>query len=293
MIIVTGATGLLGHAIVEQLLARVPANQVGVSVRDPLKCVDLEKIGVRVRRGDFQDPESLHNSFEDAHQLLIVSSNARATGGDPIAQHQAAIEVAKSAGVSRIFYTSHMAASFNSAFSPMRDHAATEEMLKGSGIAWTGLRNGFYASSGVMLMGDAMKTGMLSAPADGKVSWTAHGDLAEAAAILLTRDEKLDGPTPPLTECTALDLNDLAVIASDLWGKSITRKAISDDEFKVKMIERGAPAASLEIMLSLYTASRKNEFSTTDPFLEQLLGRKPTSIREIILTLGNAQNVNG
>ena len=59
---------------------------------------------------------------------------------------------------------------------------ATEEMLGASGVAWTSLRNGFYASSAVYLIGDAAKTGTIKAPVDGKVAWTDHDDLAAAAA---------------------------------------------------------------------------------------------------------------
>ena len=66
MIIVTGATGQLGHAIVENLVTRVPADQVGVSVRDPKKAADLEALGVRVRQGDFNDPGGLGHAFEGA-----------------------------------------------------------------------------------------------------------------------------------------------------------------------------------------------------------------------------------
>jgi len=47
-------------------------------------------------------------------------------------------------------------------------------------MAWTALRQGLYATSGIMLMGDALETGVLEAPAGGKVAWTAHADLAEA-----------------------------------------------------------------------------------------------------------------
>ena len=50
MIIVTGATGQLGRRIVERLLTRVPAHQVGVSVRDPGKAQALADRGVRVRQ---------------------------------------------------------------------------------------------------------------------------------------------------------------------------------------------------------------------------------------------------
>src|SRR5690606_3806064 len=125
MIIVTGATGQLGRAIVENLVRRVPAEQVGASCRDPEKASALVALGVRVRRGDFEEPASLAHAFEGATQLLLVSSNARARGGDALAQHRRAIEAARRAGVRRIVYTSHMAASASSAFPPMHDHAAT------------------------------------------------------------------------------------------------------------------------------------------------------------------------
>ncbi len=288
MIIVTGATGQLGHAIVHHLIKLVPAATVGISVRDPKKANDLEALGVRVRQGDFGDPASLRHAFEGANQVLIVSSNARATGGDPLAQHRSAIDAAKAVSATRVVYTSHMAASGVSAFSPMLDHAATEIMLQQSGLAWTALRHGFYASSGIMLMGDALKTGVVEAPADGKVSWTARSDLAEAAAIILASEGQFEGPTPPLTGSEALDLADLAAIASDVLGRPVRRSVISDEELKTKMAARGAPSAVTSITLGLYAASRNGEFSTVDPTLERLLVRRPISMKQSIAETANA-----
>jgi NAD(P)H dehydrogenase (quinone) len=282
MIIVTGATGQLGRAIVEKLVERVSPNQVGVSVRDPEKAADLTALGVRVRHGDFNDPESLRHAFEGATQVLIVSSNAGASGGDPLAQHRSAIEVARDVGVRRIVYTSHMAASDHSAFPPMLDHHATEEMLRQSGLAWTALRHGFYAESGVMLMGDALKTGVIEAPADGKVSWTAHADLAEAAAIILADEGRYDGPTPPLTGSHSLNFADLAAIASELLGSPVIRQTFMDEELRAKMAARGAPDRAANMALGLYIASRKGEFALVDPTLERLLGRPPVSMREVL-----------
>ncbi len=282
MIIVTGATGQLGRAIVEHLVRRVPASQVGVSVRDPAKAGDLAALGVKVRRGDFAEPASLAQAFEGATQLLMVSSNASAQGGDPIAQHRAAIEAAGAAGVRRIVYTSHMAASSVSAFPPMLDHARTADMLGRSGLAWTALRNGFYASVGLSLMGDGLKTGVIEAPADGKVSWTAHADLAEAAAIILTDEGRYDGPTPPLTASAALDLVDLARAASALLGRPVKRQVITDDQLRTRITARGAPDAAANIAVGLYVASRRGEFSQVDPTLEHLLGRPAISLRDLI-----------
>ncbi len=282
MIIVTGATGQLGRAIVEKLVERVPAIQVGASVRDPEKANDLAALGVRVRHGDFDDPVSLSHAFEGATQVLIVSSNASAYGGDPLAQHRSAIEAARAAGAGRIVYASHMAASSASLFPPMLDHAATEGMLQQSGLAWTALRNGFYASSGLMFMGDALKTGLLEAPADGKVSWTAHADLAEAAAIILKDEGRYDGPTPPLTGSQSLNLADLANIASELQAQPVHRQIIPDEDLRAKMAARGLPDRAADIALGFYLASRQGEFAAVDPTLEQLLGRSPISMRDLI-----------
>jgi NAD(P)H dehydrogenase (quinone) len=282
MIIVTGATGQLGHNIVKKLVARVPANQVGVSVRDPAKAVELASLGVRVRQGDFDNPESLRHAFEEARQILIVSSNARASGGDPLAQHRNAIEAAKAIGAKRIVYTSHMAVSASSAFPPMHDHAATEEMLRQSGLAWTALRHGFYASSGVMMMGEAFKTGTLETPADGKFSWAAHDDLAEAAAIILTDPGRYEGPTPPLTGSQALDFGDLALVASEAFNQKIQRKIISDDEMLKKLAARGMPTRAVDIVMGLYVAARNGEFAAVDPTLGKLLGRQPMSMGDVI-----------
>lgn len=246
MIIVTGANGQLGRAIVERLLERVPAEQVGVSVRDPQKAEELKERGVRVRQGDFDDAASLAHALEGASQVLIVSSNG--AGEEALRQHLTAIDVAKAAGARRILYTSHMGSSQTSPFHPMVDHAATEAALRDSGVAFTSLRNGFYASSAVQQLSNALETGELAAPQDGPVCWTAHADLAEAAAIALAK-EGLDGLTPPLTASEAVDLEGIAAIASELTGRPVRRVVVPDAEFRAGLAARGVPEAMADMFL--------------------------------------------
>lgn len=282
MIVITGGTGTLGRQIVEHLLQLVPIDQIGVSVRVPAKAGDLAARGVRVRQGDFADPASLAASFEGAAQVLMVSSNARASGGDAVAQHRDAIAAAKRAGARRIVYTSHMGASADSAFSPMQDHAATEALLAESGIGWTSLRNGFYASTVPQLVGDAAKTGVIEAPADGKVAWTAHADLAAAAAHILADEGSFDGPTPPLTAAESLDLSDIAALLSERAGRPVERRVVSDDDQAAKLARFGLPPAVVEISLGLYRAARAGEFARTDSTLETLIGRQPSTVRDVL-----------
>src|SRR5208282_5234063 len=280
MIIITGATGQLGSQIVHQLLERVPADRIGVSVRDIDRAAGLAARGVRVRRGDFADPDSLADAFEDATQVLIVSAND--TGGAAVAQHAAAIDAARAAGAKRILYTSHQAAGADSLFAPMRDHAATERYLAETGTPFTALRNGFYASTVPFLLGRSLETGELAAPADGPVSWTTHADLAEAAAVILTDEGRFDRATPPLTAPDALDLKDMAGILTELTGRTIHRTVAADDEWAAGLTGHGVPAGQANMLLGMFRASRRGEFATTGPVLENLLGRAATPVHSIL-----------
>ncbi|MDP1512336.1 NAD(P)H-binding protein [Paenibacillus ottowii] len=116
MIVVTGANGKLGRNVVDELLKRVPAGGIGVSVRDVNTAQDLKERGVRVRQGNFDDSESLLHAFEGASQVLIISSHS--LGEVAIRQHHTAIDSAKKAGVSRLLYTSQMFSSATSHFPP-------------------------------------------------------------------------------------------------------------------------------------------------------------------------------
>jgi len=280
MIIVTGATGELGGRVVERLLERLPADGVGVSVREPAKARHLADRGVRVRRGDFAEPATLPGAFADAEQVLLVSSDR--FGEEAVRLHRAAISAAARAGVGRVLYTSHQGAAADSLFAAMPDHAATEEALAEAGVPWTSLRNGFYASTVRHLVGRARETGQLRAPEDGPVSWTAHDDLAEAAAIALTGPARPDGPTPPLTAGQALDLADVAAILSESTGRVVDRVTVGDEDHVAELVGQGMPEPYARAMLGVFRASRRGEFAVVDPALGELLGRPPRSVRDLL-----------
>jgi uncharacterized protein YbjT (DUF2867 family) len=279
MIIITGATGKLGRAIVEQLLEIAPNEQIGVSVQDPEKVRDLEQRGVRVRKGSFDDAASLAHAFEGASQVLIVS--VPRSGEQAIRFNQTAIDAAKAAGTQRILYTSHMGSNSASPFPPMRTHAATEMALQESDVPFASLRNGFYASSGVMFLGSAVETGELIAPEDGQVAWTAHADLARTAAIVLSQGG-FDNISPALTASEALDLAAVAEIASELTGRLIRRVVVSDDEFRSRLVGQGIPEPAVDMQLGFYAASRQGDFATIDPTLVRLIGRSPMTMRDVL-----------
>ncbi|MGW6130874.1 NAD(P)H-binding protein [Cellulomonas sp. NPDC055163] len=286
MIVLTGATGQLGSQIVERLLESVPAHTVGVSVRDPAKAAGLAERGVRVRAGDFTDPAGLRHAFEGAEQVLVVSAAIRGAGA--VDANRAAVDAAHAAGAARILYTSHQAASASSLFAPQATHAATEAHLAGLGVPFTALRHGFYADSLRFFLGDALETGLVVAPEDGPVSWTAHADLAAVDALALTEEGLLDGATPPLTAAESLDLAAVAIELSEVLGRTVRRVVVSDEQWKETAVERGMPAAAADFTLGMYRAARRGEFDATDPTLGTLLGRRPTPVRAVLEAIAAA-----
>ncbi len=150
--------------------------------------------------------------------------------------------------------------------------------------AWHGPRcvMGAYASSSLGLQGDALTTGLIEAPADGKLLRAAHADSAKAAAVILAEEGRIDGLTPPLTGAQAVKLHDLAAIASERHGFSIERRVITDNEMRAKLAERGLPDRVAAITVGLYKASRSGEFTMGDRALSDLVQRPPIAMRACI-----------
>ena len=175
-----------------------------------------------------------------------------------------------------------MGASASSRFQACRDHAATEDALRASGVPFTSLRNGFHATSAAQFLGQAAASGEIALPADGPVRWTAHADLAEAAAAILADEGSFDGPTPPLTAAQALTFDDIAGLAAEVTGRAFTRTTVPDELFRKQLTASGVPAEAADQLLGIFAASRAGEFAAGDPTLASLIGREPAPLRAVL-----------
>ena len=271
MIVITGATGALNGATVEHLLKRIPADQIGLSVRDTAKAQHFADRGVRVRRGSYENPAALLDSFEGAEQVLLVSSND--PGADGVGLLRVGVETAVAAGARRILYTSHQHTGLDSPFFPARDHAATEALLADSGVAWTSLRNGFYAHSLDWLLGPWRETGVIATPADGAVSWTERADEAEAAAVILAGERRFDGPVAlAIGRVDLLCLDELGYLELDRRGAELLFQVFTERE------ERASIAIASNAAFSEWTST------FTDPRLCAAIVDRLTFDAHIITT---------
>ncbi|MDX8056414.1 NAD(P)H-binding protein [Lentzea sp. BCCO 10_0798] len=249
-ILITGATGQLGGAVVRHVLDRTN-EQVIVSVRSPEKFT-LE--GVEVRQGDFAKPETL--DFRGVDKLLIVSADDHDTDVR-IKQHENAIAKAVEHGVGHIFYTSITDAD-TSPVGAAAVHKATESIIRATGVPFTFLRNGMYHEN---YLGALSADTVAISTKDGRVASAAREDFAEAAAAALTTTGH-ENQTYELTGSTSWSFPELA---GDRY------RDVSDED----LIASGVPA----FLVDFFVAIRNGVFAEVRPDLEKLLGRPSTPIK--------------
>ena len=225
-IIVSGASGQLGGLAVEELLGRgvAPSDLILVS-RTPETLARYAQMGASTRFGDFTQPESLAAAYAGGDKMLLISLNTRGNPNPRVAVeraalHQTAIDAAVAAGVQHIVYTSYVDAERNT--SPIAvDHRLTETMLRESGVAWTALRDQWYADRIVGEAAEMIAAGrVIVDPDEVGAAYVTREDCAAAAAAVLTtpghenRIYEITGPERILRR-------DIARIASEITGVPI------------------------------------------------------------------------
>jgi NAD(P)H dehydrogenase (quinone) len=281
-ILVTGASGQLGRMVATQLLERVPADDLILVTRRPHALAELAERGVDVRYGDFDEPESLPAAFAGAERLLLISTN---NIGGRMSQHRAALVAAVEAGVSRVVYTSLTnPVPGHPTGDVAEEHRETEELLFGSGLAWTILRYGAYADLQVPLGAMAVGYGKLVTNAgEGRIAPIARHDCAAAAVAVLTSDGH-DGQIYDVTGPEALTQSDIAALVSEVSGQPVEVMPIGDRRLAWALSRLGAPKNVAQAIVNLGVATRENYFDVVDPAFESLTGQQPRSLRDVLVT---------
>jgi NAD(P)H dehydrogenase (quinone) len=276
---VTGASGHLGRRVAEHLLERIDRSQLVLLTRTPDTLVEYVERGVAVRHADFDEPATLVDAFSGAERALLISALdfERRSG-----QHAAAIEAAKASGVRHVVYTSIPEPEGNPA-AAAPSHLATEVAARDSGLAWTFLRNSLYADFQVPVVAQAIASGQLVTSAnEGRVAYVGRDDCAAAAAAVLTQDDH-EGKTYDITGPEAIGPKDVAALAAEIGRRPVEVVSVDDAALVAGLIEAGVPEAAARIGLSFVVAARERFLERVTSAVEDLTGKAPTSLREVVL----------
>ncbi|MFC6644883.1 SDR family oxidoreductase [Granulicella cerasi] len=269
MIAVTGATGHLGHLVVDSLLSKLPADQIVAVVRTPAKAAALAAKGVAVREGDFSKPETLSAAFVGVEKLLLVSSSEV---GQRIAQHQAVIDAAKAAGVKFIAYTSLLKAD-TATMQLATEHVATEKYLQASGVAFALLRNGWYTENHMAALAPSVAHGaIIGAAGEGRFATAPRADYAEAAAVVLATAGH-ENKIYELAGDTSYNYAELAHEAAEVSGKPVAYARLSEAEYAKALEGFGLPPAAAAVVANADASAAKGELDSTSGDLARLIGR--------------------
>ena len=278
MIVVTGATGKLGRLVVEGLLKKVPAREVGVAVRSPEKAKALAVRGVEIRPADYSRPETLAKAFAGAEKVLLVSSSQV---GQRAPQHLAVIDAAKRAGVRLLAYTSILHGEA-SRLALAAEHQATEAALRASGLPWVFLRNGWYVENYTEHLDPALQHGAFVGSAGaGRIAAATRADFAEAAVAVLTglghekKAYELAGDRP-------FTMAELAAEVSRQVGRTIVYTDLPPEQYKAILTGAGVPGPYADLLVDSDLCIARGELDDASGDLRRLIGRPTTPLADAV-----------
>lgn len=274
MIVMTGANGQLGRLIAAELLDRVGPAGFAATARDPGKAEALAAKGVKVLKGDYDDPAGLVDAFRGAATLLLVS------GETPveirIRQHRAAIDAAKAAGVGRVVYTSFVGAGGSDPLDFATIHGDTEDYLKASGLDWTILRNNQYAENLTGAIGGARAQGVLALPAGpagaARVAYITRADIAAATAGALAGSGHA-GRTYDLTGPLGLAYDEIAARLSARLGRPVTYVDADPAAYGKVLAGFGLPDFLIQALIRIHAAAAAGTMNAVSQHAAVLAGR--------------------
>ncbi|TQJ34370.1 SDR family oxidoreductase [Arthrobacter sp. SLBN-122] len=266
---VAGSTGGLGGMLARQLAASGFAQRL--LVRDAARAPQLDDAHPVVC--SYGDGAASRRALDGAEILFMVSA---AEAEDRLQQHYAFVDAAADAGVQHVVYTSFYRAAPDATFTLARDHFATEERVKASGMDYTFLRDNFYLDFLPLLAGE---DGVIRGPAgDGLFSGVAREDVARCAHAVLRDPAIHKGKTYDLTGPEELTMAQAAEVLSTGTGRTISYHPETVEEAYASRASYGAPQWQLDAWVSTYTAMAAGEMAGLSPDVHGLTGQDPISL---------------
>jgi uncharacterized protein YbjT (DUF2867 family) len=278
-ILVTGSSGQVGGALVDELVRR--GEHIRAMVRTEERADDLAARGVDAVIGDLERPESLLRVLDGVSRVFLMS---RDDPGQP-EMEGALIEAAARAGVERIVKLSASGARPDNPVALMRRHARVERILEGSGLGYTILRPQLFMQNFLRFGPTIAAEGRFAAPMDDRrFAFVDVRDVAHVAATALIEDEDAHvGVTYVVSGPGALSYVDAAQTIGATIGKEVAYEPAEPRAFLDDLVaERGLPrwrADELAFIASAYDEGA--EESVTD-VVRRVGGAAPRTFAEFV-----------
>jgi len=273
MILVIGANGNIGSAVVPALLDR--GESVRVLVRDSSKAQTAFGDRVEIIEGDLGDGAAVEAALNGVDKVFL---NTPSLDGFVDLQRPF-IDAAAAAGVSHLVRISVMGADAASPISYARGHAALDAHLASSALPWTILApSGFFQN--LLSSAETIKQGAIYGSAgDGAVGFIDTRDIAEVAAAILTSDGH-EGQTHVLTGGRAITYSEIAAAFQAELGHDVAYVDVPPEAFAQNLRGFGLPDSQIKDILALFEVFKAGYAAIVTPEVAELLGREPRTIAD-------------
>lgn len=279
MLLVTGATGLLGSAVVAQLRQQ-KASSFSILARNAAKAQKYADQGIAVRAGDFDDAASLPAALAGVHTLLLISSRSL----DRSRQQQQVVDAAVAAGVQRIVYTGLAVQNIGTSHVQglMQSHFDTEDRIRASGVQYTFLRNTMYADALPEIIGPAWRQhGIVLPGGQGTVPYALRREMGEATAnVLLQSGHAMK--TYDITGSAGYSYQDVADALGALTGQRVTYTDADPHSFAQQLHSMGLPDFLVDLTLGTVLDVKARQYEVHSDALRTLLGREPAGLNAML-----------
>jgi NAD(P)H dehydrogenase (quinone) len=249
--------------------------------RNPKALASFSALGVQVRHGDFDQPESLPAAFAGGEKMLLISVSATEMGRR-LSLHTRAVEGAIAAGVRHVAYTSFTNPGNGNPSIAVAEHGESEGMLRHSGLAWSTLRDAIYADVEVPRAAAAVALGRwVTNRGDGGHGYVWRDDCAAAAAGLLAGGPEHEGKDYEITGPELVTVDEEAAMLTELTGRPVAVEQLDDDAWAEWIAAAGTAIEKARTRATSGQAIREGYFAIQTSAVEDLSGRAPRPLYEM------------
>lgn len=264
MILVTGATGTVGGALVDQLVAA--GHPVRGLTRSPEKAA---RLGSRAEMvvGDLDDPETLGPAFDGVDAVFLVTGRT--------AQDAHAIAAARAAGVRRLVKLSTQEAGWTPVEGHGHWHREREALIEASGIPFTFLRPSMFMTQLFAFAREIRASGAMPvAGGDGRLAPVDPADVAAVAAVALT-EAGHEGRGYELTGPELLSFGEMAAVLTRVLGRPVRHQDLTDAEEAASLAGAGLPRYVVDGLVETFSLIRAGRFAYLTGDVAAVTGRPP------------------
>lgn len=268
-ILVTGATGTVGSAVVKALRERDVDVRAGV--HSPDKAADLRSAGAEVVECSFDKPGTLEAAFAGVDRVFLLTPFVNTM----VAQVKAGVAAARQAGVKFLVRMSGAGADVSAPLNAGRWHGEADKLVAESGIPYALIQPTFFMDNLTKFHVPSVRGqgAFYGASGTGKTAYISSADIAAVAAAILLDPDQHVSRTYVLTGPEALSDEEVAALISKVAGREVKYVNLTADALAAGARQSGAPDWMVEALVGFEGVKANGWAAQVSPAVAEILGK--------------------